>query len=116
MKREERWEQFLDAFVDRHGRLRALQEELLERKPDIMSSYLTYAETITVHLRLSAHGDALIFGTNPARRYVPGLQLKQRLFAWHEASFYGTDLELQSVKDAELVVLPAEQVIPFSGN
>lgn len=81
-----------------------------------MSSYLTYAETITVHLRLSAHGDALIFGTNPARRYVPGLQLKQRLFAWHEASFYGTDLELRNVKDAELVVLPAEQVIPFFGE
>lgn len=35
MKREERWEQFLDAFVDRHGRLRALQEEL--RKGNLIS-------------------------------------------------------------------------------
>ncbi|MBP2000759.1 hypothetical protein J2Z69_001790 [Paenibacillus shirakamiensis] len=32
MKREERWEQFLDAFVRRHSRLRALQEELRKGK------------------------------------------------------------------------------------
>lgn len=35
MKREERWEQFLEAFVSRHGRLRALQEEL--RKGSLIS-------------------------------------------------------------------------------
>lgn len=32
LKREERWEQFLDAFTSRHSRLRALQEELRKGK------------------------------------------------------------------------------------
>ncbi|MDR9857030.1 SWIM zinc finger family protein [Paenibacillus sp. VCA1] len=32
MKREERWEQFLETFVSRNGRLRALQEELRKGK------------------------------------------------------------------------------------
>ncbi|MDR9857031.1 DEAD/DEAH box helicase [Paenibacillus sp. VCA1] len=81
-----------------------------------MSSYTTYTETMTVHLRLTAHGDALVFGTNQTHRYVPGLQLKQRLFAWHEPSFYGTELEIRKVQEAELVVLPAEEVLPFFGD
>jgi len=32
LKREERWEQFIDAFTSRHSRLRALQEELRKGK------------------------------------------------------------------------------------
>ncbi|QTH41869.1 SWIM zinc finger family protein [Cohnella sp. LGH] len=32
LKRESRWEEFFDAFVDRHSRLRALQEELRKGK------------------------------------------------------------------------------------
>ncbi len=32
LKRESRWEAFFDAFVDRHSRLRALQEELRKGK------------------------------------------------------------------------------------
>ena len=39
--------------------------------------------------------------------------LKHRLFAWHEASFYGTELAIQAVQEIELIVLPAEEVIPF---
>ncbi|MCJ8014541.1 DEAD/DEAH box helicase [Paenibacillus sp. KQZ6P-2] len=72
-----------------------------------------YTDHITVHIRLSAYGDALIYGSTEGHRYVPGLDMKQRLFAWHEASFYGTELEVQQVQEVELVVLPAEQVIPF---
>ncbi|MGN7360643.1 DEAD/DEAH box helicase [Paenibacillus sp. SAF-054] len=73
----------------------------------------TYTDHITVHIQLSAYGDALIYGSTPTNQYVPGLDMKQRLFAWHEASFYGTDLEVQQIQEVELVVLPAEQVIPF---
>ncbi|MEC0243698.1 DEAD/DEAH box helicase [Paenibacillus dokdonensis] len=72
-----------------------------------------YTDTITIHIRLSAFGDALIYGSTQAQHYVTGLDLKQRLFAWHEASFYGTELEIQQVQETQLVVLPAEQVIPF---
>ncbi|MDR0270797.1 DEAD/DEAH box helicase [Paenibacillus sp.] len=80
-----------------------------------MSSYLAFADTITVHVLLSAYGDALIYGTSSSHRSVSGLVLKQRMFAWHEASFYGTELEVRQMEDqgAGLVVLPAEQVLSF---
>jgi len=72
-----------------------------------------YIQTITVHAALTQYGDALIFGSTESDDYVPGLLLKQRLFAWHEASYYGTQLSMESTKGAELILLPAEQVIPF---
>lgn len=72
-----------------------------------------HTETITVQITLSAHGDALIYGSTLMKGYLPGQTLKQLLFAWHEESFYGTELEIQRVQEVELVVLPAEQVIPF---
>ncbi|WP_420831464.1 DEAD/DEAH box helicase [Paenibacillus sacheonensis] len=50
----------------------------------------------------------------PASGYASGLLVKQRLFAWHEPSFYGTELDIEKLQDElELVVLPAEMVIPF---
>lgn len=75
-----------------------------------MTSYTT---TITIHASLSAHGDALIYGFRYPDTPMTGLELKQRLFAWHEASFYGTELEIEQVQDIDLVVLPAIHVIPF---
>ncbi|MDO7908183.1 DEAD/DEAH box helicase [Paenibacillus sp. JX-17] len=72
-----------------------------------------YVNDITIGLFLTSYGDALVYGSLPDGRPVPGLQLKQRLFAWHAPSFYGTELELQQVEEMELAVLPAEQVIPF---
>lgn len=69
--------------------------------------------SITIHLNLTSYGDALIYGTADSQHYIVGLDLKQRLFAWHAASFYGTELEIQQVQDVELILLPAEQVIPF---
>ncbi|MFM9278014.1 DEAD/DEAH box helicase [Paenibacillus jiagnxiensis] len=73
----------------------------------------TFTFAYTVHLTLSAHGDALIYGTTETGGYVHGLKLKHRLFAWHEPSCYGTELEVRQVQDAEIIILPAEQVIPF---
>lgn len=73
-----------------------------------------HLRTLTIRLALSQYGDALIFGMNEREDLVPGLQFKQRLFAWHEASFYGTELTVQPAGEGvELVILPAEQVIPF---
>lgn len=72
-----------------------------------------HTDQITVHVRLSAYGDALLYGATAGQRPLTGLELKQRLFAWHEPSFYGTELEIQQVQNLELVVLPAEQVLPF---
>lgn len=73
--------------------------------------------TITVHVNLTSYGDALIYGLIDSQYYISGIGLKQRLFAWHEASFYGTELEIQTVQDVELILLPAEYVIPFfAGN
>ncbi|MBW4084770.1 DEAD/DEAH box helicase [Paenibacillus sp. S150] len=72
-----------------------------------------HTRNITVQLALSQYGDALIYAINERDDYVPGVQLKQQLFAWHEESFYGTELTTQNADGVELVVLPAEQVIPF---
>ncbi|MEK5024788.1 DEAD/DEAH box helicase [Paenibacillus sp. FSL M7-1046] len=72
-----------------------------------------YMRNITVQLALTQYGDALIYGVDDRDDYVPGVQLKQKLFSWHEESFYGTELTLQNADGVDLVVLPAEQVIPF---
>jgi len=82
-----------------------------------------HRDTISVDVRLSEHGDALIYGVLEGYGYVPGLLLKQRLFAWHEASFYGTNLDVSQVElpagvdliqgKAEIVILPAEHVLDF---
>lgn len=72
-----------------------------------------HVQTITVHTALSQYGDALIFGSTDTDEFVPALLLKQRLFAWHEASFYGTELTIEPTEGTQLIILPAEQVIPF---
>lgn len=72
-----------------------------------------YIQAITVHAALSQCGDALIFGSTKMDDHVSGLLLKQRLFAWHEASYYGTQLTIEQVEGTQLIILPAEQVIPF---
>lgn len=72
-----------------------------------------YTKTITVHVNLSTYGDALIYGFSNQHTPLTGLYLKHRLFAWHEASFYGTELEVQHVQEMEVILLPAEHVIPF---
>ncbi|WP_139991372.1 DEAD/DEAH box helicase [Paenibacillus paridis] len=72
-----------------------------------------HTQTFTVHVNLTTHGDALLYGVSSRADYLSGITLKQRLFAWHQASFYGTELEIQQIEGLELVLLPAEQVIPF---
>lgn len=72
-----------------------------------------FTKSFTVHVNLTTYGDALIYGYNNTGDYLSGLSLKQSLFAWHAASFYGTGLELEQIQGAELILLPAEQVIPF---
>ncbi|WP_308637470.1 DEAD/DEAH box helicase [Paenibacillus silvisoli] len=74
-----------------------------------------HTETISIQVSLTAHGDALIYGSIPGY-LATGLYVKQRLFAWHEPTFYGTELELEKVQDMELVVLPSEHVIAFFGE
>ncbi len=73
-----------------------------------------YTETITVQVSLTAYGDALILWImRITHSYVPGVYLKHRLFAWHEASFYGTELAIQTVQDVELIMLPCRACDPF---
>ncbi|MWC27870.1 DEAD/DEAH box helicase [Paenibacillus sp. MMS18-CY102] len=73
-----------------------------------------FVETIHIQISLTGYGDALIYGKLENDSYmVSGLFIKQRLFALHEASFYGTELAAKTIQDVELTVLPAEQVIPF---
>ncbi|WP_238650635.1 DEAD/DEAH box helicase [Paenibacillus piscarius] len=73
----------------------------------------TMMRNITVQLALSQYGDALIYGVDDRDDYMPGVLLKHQLFAWHEESFYGTELGTSKADEVELVVLPAEQVLPF---
>lgn len=70
-------------------------------------------ERIAVRLQLSELGDALFWGEGEGVRENPGRFLKHRLFAWHEPSFYGTDLEVETVGKEQVVILPAEQVIEY---
>jgi SNF2 family DNA or RNA helicase len=78
-----------------------------------MSMHAASIDTIGVHVALSEQGDALFYGSTDNRYELSGLYLKQRLFAWHEASFYGTELVVHQVQGVDIVILPAEQVIPF---
>lgn len=78
-----------------------------------MSLIHPYTETIEVHVALTGYGDALFYGALNTHHFVSGQSLKQRLFAWHVPSFYGTELEVRQIEEIELVVLPAEEVIPF---
>ncbi|THF84599.1 DEAD/DEAH box helicase [Cohnella fermenti] len=70
-------------------------------------------DTIQVNLMLTEFGDALLFASSDSFSHVPGLVLKHRLFAWHEPSLYGTELAVQTAGEIEMVLLPAEEVIPF---
>jgi SNF2 family DNA or RNA helicase len=72
-----------------------------------------YTETITIQVTLDQHGNALILGLLGMHSRASGLDLKQRLFAWHEPTFYGTDLSILTIDGIEFIVLPSEQVIPF---
>ncbi|WP_405081002.1 DEAD/DEAH box helicase [Paenibacillus chitinolyticus] len=78
-----------------------------------MTTTIDNLDTIAVRMVLTPHGDALFFTDPDSLREWTGLQLKHRLFAWHEPSFYGTELELVKVGELEAIVLPAEEVIPF---
>lgn len=78
-----------------------------------MSLLHPYTETIEVHVALTGYGDALFYGALNTHHFVSGQSLKQRLFAWHVPSFYGTELEIRQVEEVELVVLPAEEVLLF---
>lgn len=70
-------------------------------------------QQVTIQLVLSEYGDALFFGADERAEYIPGLALKHLLFAWHEASVYGTELAVRRIDDVEVVVLPAEQTLAF---
>ncbi|REK71967.1 DEAD/DEAH box helicase [Paenibacillus paeoniae] len=79
-----------------------------------MTETTTYRlDTIAVRMVLTSHGDALFFADPDSLREWTGPQLKHRLFAWHESSFYGTELAHVKVGELEAVVLPAEEVIAF---
>ncbi|WP_411348703.1 DEAD/DEAH box helicase [Paenibacillus sp. WLX2291] len=75
-----------------------------------MSHHLQH---IQIRVGMSEYGDALIYGTKESYGFVPALYLKHLLFAWHKPSFYGTQLQIEQTPEVELIVLPAEQVIPF---
>jgi len=72
-----------------------------------------YTESINIRILLGGYGDALIHGFYNEYSYASGVSIKHALFAWHEESFYGTDLQVQQVEGLDLVILPAEMVIPF---
>ncbi|QMV42748.1 DEAD/DEAH box helicase [Cohnella cholangitidis] len=72
-----------------------------------------FTESIHIQIIFDGQGNALIHGSYNEHTYAAGVSLKQALFAWHEPSFYGTELEVRYIEGLELVLLPAEMVIPF---
>ncbi|WP_256758738.1 DEAD/DEAH box helicase [Cohnella sp. WQ 127256] len=72
-----------------------------------------YAEKIHIRVLLGGHGEAVFYGYYNESDFATGVSLKQALFAWHEPSFYGTELETRNMEGLDIVILPAEMVIPF---
>ncbi|TFE25524.1 DEAD/DEAH box helicase [Cohnella luojiensis] len=72
-----------------------------------------HTETISIQVLFDRQGNALIHGSFNEHTHASGVLLKQSLFAWHEESFYGTELEVRHIQGLELVLLPAEMVISF---
>ncbi|NIK78277.1 SNF2 family DNA or RNA helicase [Paenibacillus castaneae] len=72
-----------------------------------------FTKSIKVHVNLTNYGDALLYGFNSAGEECSGLSLKHSLFAWHAPSIYGTELEVQQAQEMEVILLPAEEVIPY---
>ncbi len=81
----------------------------------------TYLETIHIDVSLRDNGDAEISGALDSPYMLSGIYIKHRLFAWHAASFYGTELEIEQLPSEdggmsmprEVVILPKSMVIPF---
>lgn len=73
-------------------------------------------KTLSIRLVLSRYGDALLYGRQENGDILPGMELKHLLFAWHEPSFFGTELALHQAEGTEFVVLPAEQALSFFGE
>ena len=73
-------------------------------------------KTLNVHVKINADGDALIHGNSNNYDAISVGLLKDRLFAYHEPSFYGTTLTTRVIQDIELVVLPADDVLSFFAN
>lgn len=72
-------------------------------------------KTLTIQVKINDDGDALIHGYSNNEAISGGL-LKDRLFAYHVPSFYGTTLTTRVIEDLEFVVLPAEYVLSFFAN
>lgn len=73
-------------------------------------------QSISLQVTLGDNGDAYIHGELQSSWQTNGVYIKHKLFAWHEASFYGTDIAVENVQGTELIVLPAEHVVPFFGE
>ncbi|WP_152392719.1 DEAD/DEAH box helicase [Paenibacillus guangzhouensis] len=69
--------------------------------------------TLTIHVKINDGGDALIHGYSNKYEVMSSGSLKDRLFAYHEPSFYGTTLTTRVTQDLEFVELPAEYVLSF---
>ncbi|WNR46246.1 DEAD/DEAH box helicase [Paenibacillus roseipurpureus] len=72
----------------------------------------TKLHELALSLSLTEGGDALLWGYRDGRE-VSGEHLRKLLFTWHEPSCYGTLLETQLAGDLPIVILPAEQVLPY---
>src|SRR5690554_6169408 len=72
-----------------------------------------YTDTINIRVQIDPSGEAHIVGSLDLNYTASATFFKQRLFAWHEASFYGTDLRVEHIRGVESVILPADQVLEF---
>lgn len=72
-------------------------------------------QPIQVHVRWIPTGHFFLWGAHPrnARAIADALELRMQLFAWHEASFYGTFIEQSEWDGKEGVMLSASQALDF---
>ncbi|WP_010278446.1 DEAD/DEAH box helicase [Paenibacillus senegalensis] len=66
-----------------------------------------------VHAKWIPSGFLFLYAQRTTGGTVDGLELKHRLFAWHEASFYGTFLDIREDQALEGVLLPASMALDY---
>lgn len=66
-----------------------------------------------VHARWLPSGFLFLYAHRKSGGIADALELKHRLFAWHEPSFYGTFLDIREEQAQEGILLPASMALDY---
>ncbi|OAS20535.1 DEAD/DEAH box helicase [Paenibacillus oryzisoli] len=69
--------------------------------------------SIYVKIQMQPAGSFAIYGETEDANAVPGSMLRKLLFAWHERSFYGTQLEVMRISQGDAVVVSPAMAMEY---